>query len=126
MKVENYKVITDGAMTGTDTINSDPIWLGHICNWAIQLVWVKSSGTLDGDYKIQVSNAALAAAPSSGKVVPLNVVWTDLDSATGSVTDGDGNDLINFENAGYQWARIVYINTTGVGVLQARINGKGF
>lgn len=126
MRIFNSKEINAADMTGTDVVTSEPIWLGHIANWSVQLDWTRTSGALTGNYKIQVSNAATDTSQSP-KLKPAEpVVWTDLGGASGSVVDApSGNALLNLVDAGYVWARIVYTNATGVGVLNARVNGKG-
>jgi len=129
MKIDNFAIFTDGVMTGTTTINSDPIYLGHIANFAVQLSWVRSVAALVGTYKIQVSNSPprVSGTNASTKVTPPDdIVWSDLTSATGAVVDAaSGNALLNYSDVGYLWARLQYTNTTGTGALQARANLKG-
>ena len=124
MRIFNNTVIDSGVMTGTDVINSEPVWLGHIVYWSAQIDYTKSGGTLTGAVKVQVSNAD--SVKSGDKIVPKDPIWTDLPSATASVTDAASNSLIiNLVDAGYQWARIVYTNATGTGVINVKVNGKG-
>lgn len=126
MRIFNELIIEEGAMTGTAVVNSSPIWLGHIANWSIQGDWTRTSGTLTGAWKIQVSNSP-AKPGNPNKIEPeAGVVWTDLASATGNVANAaSGNFFLNLVDSGYLWARVVYTNATGVGVLNVRVNGKG-
>ena len=128
MRIFNDAVITNGAMTGTDVINSEAIWLGHIANWSLQGDWVRTGGSLTGAWKVQISNSPAKSNTSSSKPEPIDsAVWTDLTSATGNVANAaSGNFALNLPDAGYLWARVVYTNATGTGTLQVRVNGKGF
>lgn len=121
MRISNGIAIENGAMNGTDVINGKPIWLGHIAHWAVQAVWTKTGGTLGGAFKVQVS------CDEVDENRPDEVQnWTDLNIlAEISVSDGDGSGILNLENAGYPWARIVYTNTGGTGTCNVRFNGKG-
>lgn len=126
MRIFNSKELDAVAMTGTTVVESEAIWLGHISNWSVQFDWTRTSGALTGTWKIQVSNAATDSSQGP-KLKPASpVVWNDLSGATGNVTDAPtGSAFINLIDAGYVWAKIVYTNATGVGVLNARVNGKG-
>jgi hypothetical protein len=125
MRIFNTKALSEEAMTGTSVVQSDAIWLGHIAQWSVQLDWTRTSGSLTGVWKVQASNAPVdynleGIQPAAG------AIWTDLSGATGNVTNAaSGNALYNAADSGYQWIRVVYTNTTGVGVLNARVNGKG-
>ena len=126
MRIFNSKELDAVAMTGTTEVVSEAIWLGHIANWSVQLDWTRTSGSLTGAYKIQVSNTPTDTSQSPKLKPAAPVVWTDLAGATGTVTDASsGSAVLNLVDAGYLWARIVYTNSTGVGVLNARVNGKG-
>lgn len=98
------------------------IWLGHICNFAIQLVF---TGTPVGTLRIQGS--ADAGQPDGGLSPQASGVtnWTDITSSDIAITTA-GNAMINVQNAGYNWVRLVYVSTSGTGSLtSARINVKG-
>lgn len=125
MRIFNNKVIDAGAMTGIAVVNSEPIWLGHIAQWSLQGIWARTSGSLTGAWKVQVSNAPLKPG-SQSKPEPDNPTWTDLTSASGSITNAaSGSFFLNLADSGYLWARVVYTNATGTGVLDVICNGKG-
>jgi hypothetical protein len=102
---------------------SDPIWLGHIANYSIQLVF---TGTPGGNFKLQMSNDE--GDPSAAKEEDRDfkiVNWTDIaDSAQTISAAGDHSWTV--ENAGYRWVRVVWTQTSSSGTLtSARFNVKG-
>lgn len=101
-------------MTGVVVLNSTAFDLRKASKWSYQILFVRTTGPLAGSYKVQVSN-------DSG--IPTN--WSDLTGATGSIADAaSGSAMVSFDNANYGHARVVYTNTTGVGVLQVRAVAK--
>jgi hypothetical protein len=126
MRISNDIIFTNAAMTGTSVVNSPAIWLGHISLLGLHIYWTKSSGTLAGTFKVQVSNDSDPNA--SGQSLPNDPIitnWTDLPSATLSATDANGSGVISLQNIPFKWARVVYTNATGVGVANGRFNAKG-
>lgn len=75
---------------------------------AIQASW---SGTAEvGSLRLQISND--------------NIVWSDY-SGSGVAVNGDGNFLWNILSTSFQYIRVVYSFTSGVGTLNITVNGKG-
>lgn len=106
-------------------ITSDPIYLGHIGYYSIQLVY---TGTPDGTFKLQLSNdmGSPQAAEQANEDFKI-VNWTDIANTTVAVSAA-GDLSYNVENAGYRWVRVVWTadsaGTTPV-LTSARANGKG-
>lgn len=114
MNYNNSQIITDGAMTGVAVVNSSSFDLSRADKWSYQLSFARTTAPLTGAYKVQVSN-------DDGTPV----TWADLAGATGNVADAaSGTIMVNFDNANYASARVVYTNATGVGVLQVKAVSK--
>lgn len=99
-----------------------PLWLGHICNYAIQLVF---TGSPVGTFNLQCSNDP--GLPDGGLTPQASGVtnWTDITGSSQGISAA-GNIVWNVENAGYTWVRVNYVATSGTGSLSsARANVKG-
>ena len=101
---------------------SEGVWLGHISQFAVQFT---VSGTFTGTFKVQVScdnpkmtNGTLTTTEISN--------WSDLSGATIAVSN-TGTYFLNLVDAGYNFFRIVYTNSSGVAgtLTSARFNAKG-
>ncbi len=101
----------------SQTITGAPIWLGHICNFAIQVVF---SGTPSGVWFLQASND-LGGRPEDPEVIN----WTLVKGSEQLITEA-GDHMWNVQNCGYRWVRCVYIPTLGSGILESAVfNVKG-
>ncbi len=99
----------------------DQMW--HYC-----FVGTVASGTAPtGTFKLQMSadpvnSTALGTNDNSVKAQN----WVDVPNKSVAITD-NGNIVIEVQNAGYSWVKVVYTKTSGTGNLTyARINAKGF
>ena len=111
-------------LSGTDlssNVTSDPIWLGHIAHYSIQLIF---TGTPMGAFKLQASNDEGAKTNNLENASITN--WTDITGSSTNITAA-GDLLYNVENAGYRWVRLVWTDSATVtGTLTvARYNLKG-
>jgi hypothetical protein len=104
------------------SFNMTPIWLGHICNFSIQLVF---TGAPVGTFKLQCSNdPGTAQGPGIPQATGV-VNWTDIADSGAPITAA-GDLVYQYENAGFPWVRVVYTATSGSGSLtSARANVKG-
>ncbi len=123
MRVANENLVEAGpASLGADWA-SRPVWLGHIAQYAIQLVF---TGTPDGSFKLQASNDvghinAAGSVPQYAGVTN----WTDIGNTTVAITEA-GDVMWNVENTGYEWVRVVYERSASTGsVTVARVKLKG-
>lgn len=97
--------------SNSSTTNGETLDCSNIFSVSAQAV---STGTPTGSFKLQASNDPAASLPvdSNGKPVPQN--WTDIASATGSISAA-GSVLIAKIDICYQWIRAVFISS-GAGV----------
>lgn len=122
MRIANENLISSAVSLGADA-NLRPIWIAHICNYSIQLVF---TGTPVGTFKLQGSNdeGQINASGSSQQYTGVSN-WTDIVDSSVSVSAA-GNVMWNVENAGYLWVRVVYTRGSSTGSLtSARANLKG-
>ena len=124
MRISNENLLLeDGTLSMGASFNMRPIYLGHIAQYAIQLVF---TGTPNGNFKLQCSNDAGHPNAQSKVEQSADVVhWTDvLDSAQAIVAAG--NHTWNAENVGYLWVRVVWTQTASTGTLTTSVaNLKG-
>lgn len=123
MRIANEDLLNEVPVDMSTDFELRPIWLGHICNYSIQLVF---TGSPNGTFKLQCSNDP--GAPNGGVSTnqALDVVnWTDILDSDQLITAA-GNHVWQVENAGYNWVRVVYTAAAGSGSLDvARVNVKG-
>lgn len=122
MRIGNDTLNLDGTSMAVD-ITSEPIYLGHIAQYNIQLVF---TGTPDGSFKLQVSNDQ--GRPSAAKEEDRDfkiVNWTDMTSSVQAITEA-GNHSYEVADAGHLWVRLVWTASASTGTLtSARFNVKG-
>lgn len=120
----NVIILFNGAsMTGTVTLNSNPIRIDQIYGFAVQAEW---TGTPTGAFKLQAS----CDSPPNGSQVsnggPDTVTnWTDIANSSYSISGSAGNYMWNFTGSFYNYVRLVYTNTSGSGSLKANLCLKG-
>lgn len=122
MRIGNDSMQSSATSMGA-SFNMNPVYLGHICNYALQLVF---TGTPAGTFKLQCSNdPGRPIAP--GKIPQSDTVenWTDIAGSSQTVSAA-GNITWDVQNAGYTWVRVVYTRSSSTGsVTSARFNVKG-
>lgn len=112
-----------GAMTGTNTITSDPIPVEQLWAYAIQAVW---TGTPNGTLKLQASCDAPDKAVQASNGGPYTVTnWTDISGSSNSVTGSAGSFMWNVSDVGYRFVRLSYTNSSSSGTLTAKASLKG-
>ena len=103
MRIGNDQINIDDDLSVNQV--SEPIWLGHICNYSIQLFF---SGTPDGVFKLQLSNdAGNPQAPQEADRDFKITHWTDIGGSS-QIVSAAGDLAYQVENAGYRWVRLVY------------------
>lgn len=120
MRIANKPIIAPGTTQVVTTIyNSKAVWLGHICNYAIQFAFTASNCT----FKLQGSCDEGDANGQSQLEYEAKIVnWSDI-AASAVVSVGAGNLMYNIENCGYNWVRLVVSGTATI--TSARYNVKG-
>lgn len=122
MREANDELTLSGTNMNTN-ITSDPIWLGHVVNYSIQLVF---TGTPNGSFKLQCSNDEGRPEAASEDDRDFKITnWTDITDSAQAVTAA-GDHTYDVQNAGYRWVRVVWTFSSGSGTLSsARFNTKG-
>jgi hypothetical protein len=122
LKLVNETLLDSGAVTLNTDWESRPIYLGHIAQYAIQIVF---TGTPEGIFKLQCSNDSVTAGATLSSQASNVVNWTDITGSESMVSE-DGNITWNAENVGYAWVRVVYSFDTSTGTLTSAVaNLKG-
>ena len=111
-----------GEAIAADNFTSQGFYVGHIANYATQVVL---TGSPVGVVKLQVS-CDLGNPNASFPNGDDNVTnWVDLSGATANIS-GAGTVLMNLVDSGYSWVRLVYTHTSGSGnITVAQVNLKG-
>lgn len=112
MRVKHENLLTANGLTSVDmgsNFTLAPVWLGHIDNYAVQLVF---TGSPNGSFKLQASNDN--GNTENDKNLVTN--WTDILNSNQLITAA-GNHMYSVRNAGYQWYRVVWTFTSGSGTL---------
>lgn len=119
MRTKNDALTLDGTDM-TANIASDAIWLGHIVNYAVQVVY--SGAGINGTLKLQASNDE--GSNDLKLKSPTITNWTDV--STQAVTAA-GSTMFNVQDCGYRWVRLVWIDSSSTAgtISSARINVKG-
>jgi hypothetical protein len=127
MRVKNDDLLEIDGVRATknmaSTFTLQPIWLGHIVNASIQMVF---TGSPVGTFTVEASND-LGQPQSSGdaqKVVGLSN-WTTIAASANGISAA-GDMLYTLANTGFNWVRVKYTATSGTGTLtSARSYVKG-
>ena len=124
MRINNDNIFTNQVVSGVGNYSSDNIWLGHIYGYSIQaLVQASGSSGLSGTLKLEASNDF--THPQN----PMITNWTEVADSSTSVAitgvSGTTDIMWNVTDVFYSWARVNYTGTSGVGVINARVNVKG-
>ena len=121
MRIGNDNIVIGSDLSANQT--SNPIWLGHIVNYSLQIVF---TGTPGGNFRLQVSNDL--GNPSAAKDVNVNADiqnWTDV--ADSSITVSAAGDVFyDVRDSAARWVRVLWTQTGGSGTItSARFNVKG-
>jgi hypothetical protein len=105
MKIHNNNLKLNGTDM-TSNIISDPIYVGNIINYSIQLVY---TGSPNGSFSIQVSNDIV---DSIKDVKASDIVnWTTLSSTSTNITSS-GDMIYEIPDITYQWIRLVWTDSS--------------
>lgn len=122
MRIANEDLLSGLPVDLATSSNTRSLWLGHICNLSIQIVF---TGTPVGAFKLQASDDAGSA---NGGLFPQDTSvsnWTDITGSSQAISAA-GNIMWNIQNAGYNFIRVSYTASSGTGSLaSARANVKG-
>ena len=103
MRISNKEITITKDLESSQ--NSDAIWLGHIANAAIQIVF---TGTPNGTFKLQASCDEPKKGDEAG-TVPTN--WTDVVDSSQAITAA-GDHIYEMQNIGYTFVRLVWTDAS--------------
>jgi hypothetical protein len=129
MRIGNDSLSLNGVDVATTPVsmgasfNLDAVYLAHIVNFAIQLVF---TGTPDGTLTLQASNdKGLEDKPQGGWDARGVTHWTTILGSDQAIAAA-GNHMWDVQNCGYRWVRVVYTRNASTGSLtSATMNVKG-
>lgn len=118
MRLTNDAII-QGPISLANSWTSDPIWLGHVADYSIQLFF---SGTPGGILRLQCSNDREQNVEGAQGVTNFTLI-----AGSTQTIDESGDHTWSIYNAGYRWVRVQWIaGMASTGSLNsARVNGKG-
>ncbi len=104
-----YVLFSGGVMTGTSTLTSDPTNIANLDNVGLQIAW---TGTAVGTLSVKCSID--------------NVTYSDLTFSPllAQPVGVAGGYLISLNQLPFPWIKLVYVNASGVGVLNAQVCAK--
>ena len=125
MRIFNDDLVFSDTDMSADIV-SEPVYLGHIAYYSIQLIW---EGDPDGTFTLEMSNDAGNIQAASQEDRDFQITnWTTIGNSA-SIVSAEGDLGYNVENAGYRWVRVVFsANSAGANTPTlsiARVNGKG-
>lgn len=107
-------------MTGTNVLTSPAVHILNLDNVYLQLDF---TGTPNGTFDVQVSGDHVE--DQEGNVIVAGH-WVSLVLSPAPVAAGAALDIgIDCNQLGAPWIRVVYTNTSSVGVLNGFVSGKG-
>jgi hypothetical protein len=123
VRVANIDLLeTSGTVDLSASAELEPVWLGHIVHYSVQLVF---SGTPAGTFKLQASNDVGSVNSASSVNQDSGIVnWTDL-SGQSAVISASGNYLFVAENSGYCWVRLVWV-ASGAGTTPELTSARAY
>lgn len=127
MRVNNENLLeVDGSPVSASlgaNLNLKPIWLGHIANYSVQLVF---TGTPNGNFKLQAScDPGHPNAASESEKYSNVSNWTDVADSSFTVSAA-GDVMWDVQNTGYEWVRVVYTRVSSTGTItsgRAKVKG---
>lgn len=105
-------------MSGTNTINSEATNITNVDNIGFLISW---TGTPTGIISIQ---CAIENPPLLGQVDQRTWIALTFDPALAQPAGSAGSYLVNVNQAPFTWIRVSYTNSSGSGVLTAKIMAK--
>lgn len=119
MRISNDSIIS-APVNMSSAWTSEPLWLGHLADYSIQLFFTGAPG---GVFRLQCSNDKEQSVEFAQNVEN----WTLVMGSTQAVLEA-GDHTWAVTGAPYRWVRVQWIPALGSGgtLTLARINGKGF
>lgn len=120
--VITLNISNGGVMTDSTTIVSDPIRVDQIYGYAIQAVY---TGAPIGTLSLQASCDSTGRQTQVSSGGPDSVTnWNTITNSPQAIS-GAGAFTWNVNGSFYNYVRLVYVNTSGTGVLTAKMSEKG-
>lgn len=119
-RLGKYQLFANGVMTGTSVLTSPAVHILNLDNVYLQLDF---TGTPTGTFAVQVSGDH--TQDQEGNVLVAGH-WVTLVLNPAPAAAGSALDIgIDLNQLGAPYVRVVYTNTSGVGVLNGFVSGKG-
>lgn len=117
MRISNDSLISSAVDLSSNWV-SDPIWIGHISAYSIQLFF---EGSPQGAFRLQASNDKETNVETAAGIVN----WTAISGST-QVVDEAGDHTWSVDSPAYRWVRVQWLAGVSSGSLTvSRFNAKG-
>lgn len=119
MRISNDSIIL-APVSLANAWTSEPIWLGHLADYSIQLFFTGAPG---GVFRLQCSNDKEQSVETAQGIKN----WSLVMGSTQTIQEA-GDHTWAVADASYRWVRVQWIPMLGSSgtLTEARMNGKGF
>lgn len=105
MRVANENLTPNATVAMSSDFELRPIWLGHIANCSIQLVF---TGSPAGNFRVQVSNDLGNINAQAISTQDTGVVnWSTINGSTKLIA-ASGSHTYEFADSGSNWMRVIW------------------
>jgi hypothetical protein len=116
------RVITDGAMAGTDVLTGDWVSLRGMSKISFQAIW---TGTPNGAFSFEVTNAKAADTGVPPSTATATALTLPSGFSSGNPAGSASNFMFEFVDMSEAFIRCKYTNASSTGTLQVDAFGKG-
>ena len=108
----------------TSSFNAPTVFIKHLNGYSVVVTATWTSGTLAGTFKLQASNDALT--DDNAEAANPTATWVDVAGSpfSVSITSGSVSNMWNVSQPFYEYFRLVWTSSSGVGTANANFFAK--